>query len=328
LRAVIAGLGSIGRRHLANLRQLEPSADITVYRRPSTDRAVPPGATRVVHDAEAAWSGAPDCAFLTGPASIHLSHAHEAAAAGAHLFIEKPLANTADGIPSLLAECRAKGLTVLVAYNFRFYPPLQILRDAVQSGRIGRVVSVRAEVGQYLPDWRPGADYRQGVTAHAELGGGALLELSHELDYIRWIIGEVTAVGARVARLGNLEIDVEDVAEILLDFENGAIGSVHLDLLQRVPSRTCKIVGTDGTLTWDGLTNAVRLFSATSHAWTDLHPAVTIDRNEMYLAEMRHFLECVRGTALPLVTGDDGLRVVEIAEAARRASEERRMVTL
>jgi predicted dehydrogenase len=225
------------------------------------DYAGRPGRRRIAHS--------------TGPASIHLSHAHEAAAAGAHLFIEKPLANTADGIPSLLAECRAKGLTVLVAYNFRFYPPLQILRDAVLSGRIGRVVSVRAEVGQYLPDWRPGADYRQGVTARAELGGGALLELSHEIDYIRWIIGEVTAVGARVARLGNLEIDVEDVAEISgVWATRSACTSTCCSRCSRGPARSSARRHADV-----GQANAVRLLARPRRA--DLHPAVTIDRNEM-----------------------------------------------
>lgn len=324
---VIAGFGSIGRRHLQNLRQLEPTADITIFRRPSDDVSIPVGANRVVHSDEQAWPSM-DAALITGPSSVHLAHARAAAASGAHLFIEKPLANTPDGLPELLADCRANGLALLVAYNFRFYQPLQLMRDAVQSGCIGRVVSARAEVGQYLPDWRPGADYRQSVTARAELGGGVLLELSHEIDYLRWLVGEVVAVGARTGRLAGLEIDVEDVAELLIEFDNGALGSVHLDMVQRTPSRACKLIGTDGTLTWDGMTNAVRLFSAATREWTDLHPAAPVDRNEMYLAELRHFLDCVRGTASSGISGDDGLRVVQIAAAARRSSETRQMVTV
>jgi predicted dehydrogenase len=153
------------------------------------DVSIPVGANRVVHSAEQAWLSM-DAALITEAISVHLAHARAAAASGAHLFIEKPLANTPDGLPELLADCRANGLALLVAYNFRFYQPLQLMRDAVQSGCIGRVVSARAEVGQYLPDWRPGADYRQSVTARAELGGGVLLELSHEIDYLRWLVGE------------------------------------------------------------------------------------------------------------------------------------------
>lgn len=327
IRAVIAGLGSIGRRHLANLRTLEPSADITILRR-SGNAEVPPGANRVVSDPAAAWASLPNCVLVTGPSTTHVSDALAAASVGAHIFVEKPIANEADGVPELLDVCRARQTTLSVGYNFRFHHPLQILRDAVRGGRIGPVISVRAEVGQYLPDWRPGSDYRQSVSGRAALGGGALLELSHEFDYLRWIVGDVSAVGARVGALGGLEIDVEDVAEVLLEFENGALGSVHLDMVQRTPTRTCKVVGREGTITWDGLSDAVRLYSASTGAWTDLGPSTPVDRNEMYLAELRHFLDCVRGLATPVVDGEDGLRTLRVALAARRASGERRMVDL
>ena len=136
------------------------------------------------------------------------------------------------------------------------------MRKALHQGHIGRVQSVRAEVGQYLPDWRPGIDCRQTASAQQALGGGALLELSHEIDYVRWLIGEIREVTARIARLSDLEIDVEDCAEIILTFENGTIGGPHLDMIQRAPTRTCRLIGSDGTLVWDGLTSHVARYSA------------------------------------------------------------------
>lgn len=326
---VVAGLGSIGRRHLANARALEPAAHITVWRHRPSDAGEPPaGADRLVVGDDPAFDQPPTCAIVCGPASTHVAVARRLAGLGAHLLVEKPIAAAPDGVAELIEFCNAHRLTLAVGYNLRFLAPLRVLRDAVTSGRIGRVVSIRAEVGQYLPDWRPGRDYRAGVTASASLGGGALLELSHELDYVRWIAGEVTAVSARTATLGDLALDVEDTAEILLEFESGALGSVHLDLLQRTPSRSCKVVGTDGTLTWDGGTNAVRLFSAASPDWSELHPAAPLDRNEMYLDELRHFLSCVRGAATPAVTGDDGRRVLDIVQAARESSRTRRAMSL
>lgn len=327
IRAVIAGLGSIGRRHLANLRAIEPDADITVLRR-STVEGVPPGADRVVTDAAAALGARPDCVLVTGPSVTHLEIAMAAARSGAHLFIEKPIAHDAAGVPALIAACAENKASLCIGYNFRFHKPLQLLRDAVAAGRIGALVSARAEVGQYLPDWRPGSDYRQSVSARADMGGGALLELSHEFDYLRWIVGDVVGVSARTAQLGGLEIDVEDVAEVLLDFESGAIGSVHLDMVQRTPARGCKLVGSEGTITWDGMTDAVRLYSASTHQWSDLRASGQADRNEMYIAELQNFLGCVRGTATPGVTGTDGLRALQVALAARRSSAERCAVAL
>jgi predicted dehydrogenase len=213
-----------------------------------------------------------------------------------------------------------------VGYNLRFNLPLQLLRQALLEGRIGRPLAVRAEVGQYLPEWRPG-DYRRGVSARKDLGGGVTLELSHELDYMRWLLGEVTAVSAQIGRLSDLEIDVEDTAEVICLFANGALGSIHLDMVQRPAVRTCRVIGTEGTISWDALEPSVRLFSHATGSWSDLWSG-PCDRNEMYVLELRHFLDCVRGKALPVVTGEEGRRVLEIALAVKQSAREQRVINL
>ena len=331
LRALIVGLGSMGRRHLANLRLIEPAAHITIWHQRSKRQGVaeaPSPADCVVYNLEDALDTKPDAALITNPASLHIETGLALAREGVHLFIEKPLSNTLDGVDELLDLCRQWSLVLTVGYNFRFYRPLQVMRQALQEGRIGCIIALRAEAGQYLPDWRPGSDYWQGVSARRNLGGGAVLELSHELDYVRWLVGEVKTVSAQVGHLSDLEIDVEDTAEIILQFRNGAIGSVHLDMIQRPATRTCRIIGTEGTLAWDWSSHCVRLFSATTNTWSDLHPPKTIDRNEMYVAELRHFLDCVRGKEEPIVSGEDGRRVLEIALAVKRSSKEQRVVEL
>jgi len=331
VRALIVGLGSIGRRHLANLRLIEPTAHITIWHQRSKRRDVaeaPSPADCVVYRLKDALDTKPDAALITNPASLHVETGLALARQGIHLFIEKPLSNTLDGVDELLGLCRQRGLVLMVGYNFRFYRPLQVMRQALIEGRIGRLIALRAEVGQYLPGWRPGSDYRHGVSARSDLGGGAVLELSHELDYVRWLVGEVKTVSAQVGHLSDLEIDVEDTAEIILQFRSGAIGNVHLDMVDRATTRTCRIIGTEGTLTWDMVRDHVRLFSAATNTWSDLHAAKTIERNEMYIAELRHFLDCVRGKDTPIVSGDDGRRVLEIALAAKQSSQEQRVVEL
>jgi predicted dehydrogenase len=331
MKVLIAGLGSIGHRHLANLRLVEPAAHITVWHQHSQRQDVaeaPSPADRVVYRLEDALAAKPDVALVTCPTSLHVATGLALARQGVHLFIEKPLSNSLDGVDELLDLCRQRNLALMVGYNFRFYRPLQVMRQALLEGQIGRIVAVRAEVGQFLPQWRPTSDYRQSVSARRDLGGGAVLELSHELDYVRWLVGEVKAVSAQVARLSDLDIDVEDTAEIVLQFSNGAVGSVHLDMIQRAATRTCRVIGAEGTLTWDGACHRVRLFSAEANKWWDLHPAKDIDRNEMYVAELRHFLDCVRGNCTPTISADDGRRVLEIALAAKQSSRDRRVVEL
>jgi predicted dehydrogenase len=330
MKILIAGLGSIGRRHLANLRLLEPAADITVWHQHSRDHdqfSNPEYGERHVFSIDEALESKPEAALVTGPASTHIVTATQLARSGLHLFIEKPLSHTLEGVDELADLCKQKQRVLMVGYNFRFYEPLQLIRKALHEGRIGRVLSMRAEVGQYLPDWRPKSDYRQSGSARSELGGGAVLELSHEIDYVRWLIGEVTSVIARVARLSDLEMDVEDTAEIILQFSNGALGSLHLDMVQRPATRSCRIVGDAGTITWDWASHRVRMFTADGSTWHDLSNR-DIDRNEMYLDELRHFLACVRGTATPLVDVADGRRVLEIALAIKRSSVEQRAIEL
>jgi predicted dehydrogenase len=251
MKAIIAGYGSIGKRHLANLRSLYPGANIALLRSgTSANSSIPDGADAVFLSTGDAVRFAPDVAIICTPAPFHIACARQMIAAGAHLLIEKPLADTLDGVDEMIAEAQARQRVVLVGYTLAFLPSVRFLRDFLQRNGIGRVLSVHAEVGQYLPDWRPGTDYRNGASARRELGGGALLELSHELHYLQWLFGPVQAVQAVMRTTGTLDIEVEDLVAALLQFHSGAIGTVQLDFVRRTYSRSCRIVGSEGTVEW------------------------------------------------------------------------------
>jgi predicted dehydrogenase len=189
---------------------------------------------------------------------------------------------------------------------------------------IGKVLSVRCEIGQYLPSWRPECDYRQGVSAQHELGGGVLLEISHELDYLRWIFGEVDWVKATLSHQSSLEIDVEDTAHLTLGLAPAVkghqlIGTINLDFIRHDTTRLCVAIGEKGSLRWNGLTGEVSLYEAGAKEWRELfsHPH---QRDDSYLAEWKNFISCVTEDKTPLVTGEDGLKVLKIIEAARHSA--------
>jgi predicted dehydrogenase len=325
------GLGSIGRRHLSNIKKIEPSAEITVWHLHSKKNELGVDSNdiyKVVYSFEEAIREKPDVAFITCPSSLHISIAIMLAQDGIDLFIEKPISSNFKDVEKLLQIGKIHKIIIMVGYCLRFHRPMQLLKQKISEGAIGNLIGIRAEAGQYLPDWRPGKDYRQAVSARKELGGGAVLELSHELDYARWLFGEVKSVSAQVDRLSDLEIDVEDTADIILKFSNNAIGSIHLDMVQRSPTRCCHIVGSEGTLKWDGMTDLITFFSTKSNEWSVLHPAEKIDRNEMYLTEIQHFFECVNNRKEPLISGYEGKRVLEIALAALESSKEQRSVII
>jgi predicted dehydrogenase len=329
MTGLIVGYGSIGRRHAANLRRLDPAITVVLWRREHGVRAEDADDhTHVVTTLAEALATRPDFAIICTPAPLHVETARALAERGIHVMVEKPLSDQLTGVDELIRVCRERAVTLLVAYNLRFHRPLQHVREAVLSGAVGRVLAIRAEVGQYLPDWRPATDYRVGTTARRATGGGVLLELSHEIDYVRWLGGEITEVTAMVDRVSDLEIDVEDCADITVRFASGAMGSIHLDMVQRAPVRGCRVIGSDGTVTWDGLTGVVSLYSAASGRWTPLSGTQGHDRNDMYLAELAHFLECVAGRSAPTIPGEEGRRVLELALAARRSSEDRKAVAV
>ena len=319
-RILIVGLGSIGKRHLHLARELLPKADIRVLRHQSGS-SVPATANGGVFSIDDAIAFAPQIAVIASPATFHIAIAQALADVGVHLLIEKPLSASLDGVTQLIETCHQRGTILLTGYNLRFMPSLQRFRDLLGERVIGRVLSVRCEVGQFLPSWRPDCDYRQGVSSRREQGGGALLELSHELDYLRWIFGEVDWVKATLSRQSSLQLDVEDTAHLTLGFVpevdgHQLIGVANLDFIRHDTTRLCTAIGENGGLRWNGLTGVVELYEAGANEWRELF-SYPHQRNDSYLAEWQNFIECVNEHKTPLITGKDGFKVLQIIEAAR-----------
>jgi predicted dehydrogenase len=322
-RILIVGLGSIGQRHLRLARQLHPNADIRILRH-QAGSPVPDAANGVFSRIEDACAFSPQVAAIASPASCHIATAQELANTGTHLLIEKPLSDSLDGVRSLLQTCRERGTVLMTGYNLRFLPSLRRFRELLSEAVIGRVLSIRCEVGQYLPGWRPDFDYRLGVSARRELGGGAVLELSHELDYLRWIFGDVDWVKATVCRQSRLEIDVEDSAHLILGFTPNTdgsqlVGTVNMDFIRHDSTRLCTAIGESGSLCWNGVTGNVSLYVAGAKEWRNLFSHQP-QRDESYLAEWRNFIDCVNEHTAPAITGEDGLKVLEIIEAIRASA--------
>jgi len=176
---------------------------------------------------DAVISYRPNIAVIASPSPFHLEMCENFLNMDTHLLIEKPIADSTEGVCSLLTRFQQKELILMVGYNLRYSPSLDFFRNLIKGNAIGEIHSVRCEVGQYLPTWRPDTDYRQGVSARKELGGGVLLELSHEIDYLRWIFGEMEWVRASISKQSNLEIDVEDTAHMTIGFSSARKSSAY-----------------------------------------------------------------------------------------------------
>nr|WP_249186728.1 Gfo/Idh/MocA family oxidoreductase [Pseudomonas sp. KB-10] len=341
---MFCGLGGIGQRHLRNLRQLlGDELQVHAYRvrgqriKLRDNLTVDEGADLerdygivVHHDLAAALAEKPAAAFICNPNSLHVPVALDCVRAGVPVFMEKPLASDLAGIDQLLAEVEQRRLPFHVGYNFRFHPGLQRLKALLDDGFFGRLLSVRSEIGEYLPNWHRYEDYRQMYAARADQGGGVILSQIHEMDLIYWFFGLPRSIVTHGGQLSHLEIDVEDTASSLMRCD-GAMGSfpilLHQDYLQRPPVRCFKIVGDAGYAEIDLLANRLRVYGAEGEL-SEEKDFPGFVRNDMFLAQARHFLDCVNGSATPQVSLHDGLQSLRLALAALRSLKEGREVAL
>ncbi len=325
MKFLVIGCGSIGKRHLRNLQALGYT-DLLVYRSQRKDVEAIEREFGVVSffDLDQALAEKPDIVIIANPTHLHIPAALAAARAGAHLFIEKPLSHSLENVRELVDLVTRENLRAMVAYPLRFYPGTQKMRDLLEAGAIGNPLYVHAEVGSYLSDWRPGSDYRQLYSAHADQGGGVILDLSHEVDYLYWLFGAPRRLSAHIQQTGALEIHAEDNADILMETADDLNIALHLDYLQRPPVRRCKVVGAEGTLIWDYMAGEVRVYRAASGEWE--HFTFDGDRNEIFIEELRHFIAAVENGSEPLIPLEQGVQVLQICLAAKQSAEAGRRV--
>jgi predicted dehydrogenase len=310
---LICGAGSIGERHISNLRVLGYE-NLAVYRtlnRPY--RTGIPDLPVYTDLAAALESFRPDVAFITNPTSLHLDVALACARHGCHLFIEKPLGHSLEQVDSLNSVLESHGRHAMVGYMLRFHPLFTQLKrwiDEGPDGTIGRPIWARSSWGEHVPDWHPWEDYRDSYSVRNDLGGGPSLTLSHELDLIVWFCGSPTGVAILPNTATPLEVACEHGVDMLISFVNGATANVHLDYYQSPPSRSWELVGTrgrvvidyaEGTLT--RYANVIGQPSGGPDLLSAAAEAISVpsdwQRNDLFLAEVQYFFECICSNIQP-----------------------------
>ena len=328
MKFLIAGLGSIGRRHMRNLLALGEK-DIVLYRTRTSTMAEDElaGFPQEIELRVAVEKHKPDAVIVANPTALHLDVAIPAAEAGCSLLLEKPLSHSMERIDQLESALKKGGGKVVVGFQFRFHPGLIKAKQLVSDGEIGRVISAHVHFGEYLPAWHPWEDYRKGYAARADMGGGVVLTQCHSLDYLPWLIAEgVDSVWGFVAKLGDLEVDVEDTAKIGLRFTNGALGSAHLDYNRQPPVHRGDIVGTRGTIKWDLSDGSVHLHTHDKKTWESYPLPAGWERNSMFMEEMKHFISVVRRETESSCPLEEGIKVQRLIRAVHESHRSGRMI--
>ena len=322
-KVLIIGCGSIGSRHARNL------FDIGVDRLYFYDLEIESakklsdklGGT-YFDSLDDALNKGPNIAFITNPTSLHINSALKTAKSGCHLFIEKPLSHTMEGVSELLEIIKGRGLITMVGCNMRFHPGPSMIKKFLDDELIGKVLFGQIYAGSYLPEWRPDQDYKKSYSALKDLGGGIILDGIHEIDLARWFTGPVSSVFCKTRNSGFLGIETEETASMIFTHKDGVVTELHLDYVQRPYNRGCRIVGEKGTLTWDFTDGAVRLYHPEEDSWETLPRSDDWELNRMYVDELNHFLTCVEEKRPTCQDIASATVVLEVALAAKRSALE------
>lgn len=316
MKALIVGCGSIGTRHLNILSRIEEVSSITVCTKVSDCLKKIDAAylkkINVIPDLDGSELDF-DFAFICNETNKHLGTALLLARKGINLFIEKPVACNTSGLSSLTDVVRTNNLLVLVGYNLRFLGCMSYLNDLILTRKLGVLYFAKIEVGQYLPTWRPQSDYRRSYSANKEKGGGVSLDLSHEIDYMRFLFGDPSDWNVFRSKVSDLEIDTEDMFEGIYRYSSGFMCNVHMDYLQNDKKRIFRLVGSKGEAVCDFINKklTLNLFG---------EQLIVVDDPDLfnvvatYENEVSHFINCVNNNDRPLVSLSDGIKDLELLE--------------
>jgi predicted dehydrogenase len=328
ITTLILGGGSIGKRHLRNVLASGRSAAVVETREDRrAEIASKYGAAKIFTNLDEALAGERyQAAFICVPTAYHLDPALRLARQGTHLLMEKPLSHSLEGGLELVDAVERAKLVGLLGFCMRFFKPLARAKELIDAGRVGRIVTARSFTGVYLPLWHPWEDYRAFYMAKKEQGGGVLLDECHAFDWMQWLCGPITGVFSIVGKFSDLEVTTDDVCEVIARFGSGAVGSIHLDMVDRSSRSEVEIIGTESTLLVDLEGHTVRLYDKERQRWDTqtFEPAY----DQMYVDELEHFFACVEGRERPRVDLRAGYQVQRIIDACRRSSDTGRWIAL
>jgi len=324
-RIGIVGLGSIGCQHLRIARELWPEINIIAVR---SGRGGGINEEKLVnttfYSIEEAIGHGIEAAIIATPAVYHVQQAIELIERGIHVLIEKPLSHALDNVNGLLKIEKESKIVAIVGYCLHYNVGALKFFEMINSKKIGQILTVQVDCGSYLPEWRKGQNYRESVSAKTKLGGGVLLELSHELDYIRWFFGDMKSVYANIQNSDTLDIDVEDSVDMIFESKKGFPVSVHLDFNSRNTRRKCIARCANGDLIWDAGNNKV--------IWRPGYESEQVkiyqnDRNYIYREQLKHFIDCIENNKSPSVSLNDGANVLRLIDLAKKSNRIGKRIT-
>jgi predicted dehydrogenase len=302
MNVLIIGLGSIAKKHITALQSLKVDAEIYALRS-NLNAALEEGVENI-YDLENS-TVVFDFAIISNPTHLHYEFIEKLAHKEIPLFIEKPAIHSLENAAELVKLIEDKKIVTYVACNLRFHPCLTFLKNKLETETL-RINEVNVYCGSYLPDWRPGQNFRTIYSANAAMGGGVHLDLFHELDYTAWIFGLPTKSKSVLRNSSSLEIDALDYANYILEYDSFT-ASIILNYYRRKPKREIEIVLDEDTLTVDLIKNEIK-----NDAGEYLFQAMDFSVKDTYLLQLEHFIGCLKNNHVPMNSFAASVEILKI----------------
>ncbi len=334
------GLGSAGQRHLRNICKLFPDKyEILAYRSTGNSEVyndrleVVPGVdikeaypVKEYYSLTEALDRKPDIVFICNPNNMHISSIEKAMKIGASIFVEKPLSNSMEGIADLISKAENYDGLINIGFQYRFHPCIKQIKELMDSGQLGEVLDVYAEVGELLTSMHKYQDYRTMIEARKDLGGGVVSCQVHEIDYVMYLMGIPAKVYSVGGARGDFDMDVEGVATSVFSYERDGYcvsAVIHQDYFQFPPKRNCRIVFEKATVCADLMNNSmvINYRDGRKKEWEYSE----FERNDMFIEEIKAFLEAVEHHDLPRVVLDEGVQRIKVVELIKKSMKQGRV---
>ena len=289
MNILIIGNGSIGMRHLQNCLEIDAINSISVVS--SKDKILVDKQITIYNSIAAAFSNNQkyDSVIVATPTAFHVENCIDLIQLGIKkIYVEKPISNSLINIDELINLSIKNKVLVFVGFDMRFDLGLNKVKQLICENEIGNLISFQSEVGQYLPDWRPNENYKEGMSAKVQLGGGVLLDLVHEFDFLAWIVGKITKIYGFNEKINHLDIETEGIAVNIMRTQNGVLGLLSLDYIQKNLARNAKFIGDKGIIKWDYVDSSVKWFS--KNKWQEFYYK-DFERNDRFKLIIRAFLD-------------------------------------
>tara|TARA_B100000963_G_scaffold336404_1_gene331409 strand:- start:950 stop:1951 length:1002 start_codon:yes stop_codon:yes gene_type:complete len=318
-KILIIGFGNIGKRHFKYLKNRFPKAIVKVLKTKNSKNHTELSKSSLLPENKIS-NFIPNLTVISNPSSMHLFYAKKVLEMKSNIFIEKPLNDKIIGLKTFIKQVELSKIHVLVGYNLRFLESLIELKRLIDNKILGKIYSVQCETGQYLPEWRT-SNYEKTVSASNKLGGGVVLELSHEIDYLNWLFGEISWVNSHMATISKLKIDVEDSASFMMGTksDNPAIINLNLDFIRRNKTREMTIIGEKSSLRWQAEPSRIQKWNLENQNWENIF---TSDQkiSDTYEIQWEYFFKKIFNNNHSIKSLRDSLKTMRIIKSAKKSS--------